>query len=134
MASIEVEPTMADIAPASLADARILDEVMNDGDEEAMRQLEIDIHEEVCMMFLHSCFVVAKFLHKVAKMPPAGPRAYLQPKSRFPIGSRNATLNRGRSHRRNTDTANNTEPSIYPDHYKGPVSFNTSSTYLLRHS
>lgn len=48
MVSTEVEPMMADVAPASLANARILGEVMNDGDEEAMRQLEIDIHKEVC--------------------------------------------------------------------------------------
>lgn len=61
MASTEVESMMADIAPASLADARILDEVMNDGDEEAMRQLEIDIHQEVCMIFLHSCFMLLIF-------------------------------------------------------------------------
>lgn len=61
MASTEVEPRMADNMPASLANARILDEIMNDGDEEAVRQLEIDIHEEVCMMFLHICFVVAEF-------------------------------------------------------------------------
>lgn len=98
---------MVDVAPASLANARILDEIMNDGDEEAMRQLDIDIHEEVCLMFLHFCFVVAKFLSKVAKAPTQ-PRAYLQPRSR-----------RGR----NTEVAaNNAAPSIYPDYYKGPVS------------
>lgn len=38
---------MADIEPACLANAEIIDEVMNDGDEEAFRQLEIDISEEV---------------------------------------------------------------------------------------
>ncbi|KAE9970027.1 hypothetical protein BLS_005109 [Venturia inaequalis] len=93
MASTEVEPRMADNMPASLANARILDEIMNDGDEEAVRQLEIDIHEEVAKA-------------------PTQPRVYLQPRSRY--GGRIA--NRGR----NTGAANNTEASIYPDYYKGP--------------
>lgn len=129
MALTEIEPMMADVVPASLDNAGILDEIMNDGDEEAMRQLEIDIHEEVCtMMFLHSCFVVAKFLHKVAKAPTQ-PREYLKPRARL-YASRNGT--RTGVHHRNTATANNTEPPIYPDYYKGPVSSHFDTMSICR--
>lgn len=53
MAFTAVEPIMADVAPPLEINAH-RDEVMkeNDSYDEAMRQLEIDIHEEVCFYVL----------------------------------------------------------------------------------
>jgi hypothetical protein len=102
--STDVDPIeMAEVAVPFLGNTgiledKIMNDVQNDGYDEAMRQLEADIHEE-------------------AAKAPSAPRAYLSP--RFRRANRFGHEDRDIPSRTNKP---NYIPSIYPDSYKGPAS------------
>jgi hypothetical protein len=55
MVPVDVEPMMAHIARSPLVNGvpsadEDMKEIENNADDEAMRQLELDIHEEVCLL------------------------------------------------------------------------------------
>lgn len=57
MAPVDIEPMMADIAPSPLVNGappadEVMKEMENHADDESMRQLELDIHEEVMSAFV----------------------------------------------------------------------------------
>ena len=63
MALADAEPMMADITVPPLENgATLADKVMNDGEDEAMRQLEAELSEVVCFI-QHRNFVVTNFPH-----------------------------------------------------------------------
>lgn len=94
---------MAEVAAPFIGNTQVpadetMNDVENDGYDEAMRQLEADIHEE-------------------AAKAPSAPRAYLSP--RFRRANRFGHEDRDIASR--TNKANHTQ-FIYPDSYKGPAS------------